>query len=150
MAIFVKATLSCVLLLVLSTNARLQTSAATKRLEPKGEQKLAVSSRQNYEGHYLYLGGYPDERLLDWSEEAQGLAHDRDYWYITQRDRLWRIPVLQDLTTVKYGSSGVRTFPLNSYGALARFNHLGDLVHYEFRGHGYLIVPLVLLCRIKG
>ena len=40
---------------------------------------------------------YPFDRTHDWSDELNGVTHDADHWYITQKHRLWRFPVGHDL-----------------------------------------------------
>lgn len=94
-----------------------------------------------YEAYYLYLGNDPGPLQSDWSNEAQGLTHDDDHWYITQNDpqRLWKIPVTHNLNYVSCGGSVVcRT--LNDWPALhdEGYNHLGDPSYYE----GFVIVPV--------
>ena len=110
---------------------------------------------------HTYLGNNPDEGNPGWHEEAQGLTHDADYWYITQNPplipspvlespivtggpRLWRIPVTHDLASgVSCGSGGVSCnrlldTPLFTHG----YNHFGDPDYYELNGRGYVLVPI--------
>jgi hypothetical protein len=34
---------------------------------------------------HTYLGNLPDERQDDWTGECQGVTHDRNHWFITQK-----------------------------------------------------------------
>ena len=47
---------------------------------------------------HTYLGNFPDERQDDWTDECQGVTHDRDHWFITQKGAVWRVPIGKDLT----------------------------------------------------
>lgn len=84
---------------------------------------------------HTYLGNYPDERQDDWTDECQGVTHDRDHWFITQKGAVWRVPLEKDLRTpLRQGVDGVRrrTIPIEGY------DHFGDP---DFRG-GTLYIPL--------
>ena len=106
---------------------------------------------------HTYLGNNPDEGNPGWHEEAQGLAHDADFWYIAQNPpiaqfqgqffggpALWRVPVTHDLGDgVSCGSGSVSCgrlidTPLFAHG----YNHYGDIDTYEFGGRSYLLVPI--------
>lgn len=110
---------------------------------------------------HTYLGNNPNQGNPGWHQEVQGLAHDADYWYITQNPalrvspfdnppvltggpRLWRVPVSHDLGAgVGCGSGSVscgdlRLTPLLGGG----YNHYGDPDVYEFGGRGYVLVPI--------
>ena len=50
------------------------------------------------EAAYNFLGDHPGYANVGWHEEAQGLAHDRDNWFITQKDAIWKIPVTHNLS----------------------------------------------------
>lgn len=111
---------------------------------------------------HTYLGNNPDEGNPGWHEEAQGLAHDADYWYMTQNPafqispfqtppaiigggpRLWRVPVTTNLGSgVDCGHGGVSCGSLRDTALMAHgYNHYGDPDIYEVGGRGYLLVPL--------
>jgi hypothetical protein len=83
---------------------------------------------------HTYLGNYPDEIQEDWTEECQGVTHDRDHWFITQKAAVWRVPVTKDLDgPLRDGIDGVRRqgIPIPGY------DHFGDPDH---RG-GTLYIP---------
>src|SRR6185295_10772046 len=101
-----------------------------------------------------FLGNRPDEGTPGWHEEAQGLAHDADNWYVSQNPgfgvtfqggpQLWRIPVTRDLAhDVGCGDTGVsckRLFdtPLFALG----YNHYGDIDFFQTGGRSFLVVPI--------
>jgi len=101
------------------------------------------SARRAYEAYYNFIGNYPDEADTGWSDVAQGLTHDRDNWFITQTGQLWKIPVTHDLNNVSCGG-GVVCRSLDDIRGLSSegYNHLGDPEYYEFRGKGYVLVPV--------
>ena len=39
-------------------------------------------SQSSYEGFFLYIGNYPENEVTTFSEEAQGITHDIDHWYV--------------------------------------------------------------------
>ncbi len=100
-------------------------------------------AQPRYESYYLYLGNYPSNDSPGYHRNVQGLAHDADHWFIShlylpppvgseETGAIWRIPVEHDLDDVSPSDPGVtRTF-LTDYPALANYNHVGDIVHYEF------------------
>ena len=84
---------------------------------------------------HTYLGNMPDERQDDWTEECQGATHDRDHWFITQKNAVWRVPIGKDLRDhLQHGVDGVirRGIPVAGY------DHFGDPSHHD----GRLYVPL--------
>lgn len=88
-----------------------------------------------------YLGNYPSDRQTGWSEGLQGVAHDQNHWFFTQKDRIWKFPVTHDLNqTVKLGSLpvGVRSAAIPRSLSSQGYDHFGDLVAYQ----GYLFIPL--------
>lgn len=93
------------------------------------------------DGYQLYLGGYPQAET-DWSNDAQGVAHDDNNWYITQTHDLWKIPVSADLRTVTLSTAGVTRRALSSYAALSGFEHTGDPVVYRHSTTDYLLLPI--------
>jgi hypothetical protein len=105
---------------------------------------FSVWAGENYQAYYLFLGNDPDELESDWSSEAQGLTHDDDHWYITQRGTIWRVPVSVNLNHLSTNTPGVQRRQLSSVLQLTAegYNHFGDPSHFRFQGQGYLIVPI--------
>lgn len=107
---------------------------------------------------HTYLGNNPDEGNPGWHEEVQGLAHDADFWYVTQNPgffpfpgspllggpQLWRIPVTHDLGDgVDCGHGSVSCSALRNTPLLAHdYNHYGDPDVYEVGGRAYVLVPI--------
>jgi hypothetical protein len=106
---------------------------------------------------HTYLGNRPDEGNPGWHEEAQGLAHDADNWYVSQNPgffvvggtiqggpKLWRIPVTHDLADgVDCGDTGVsckRLFDTPLFGL--GYNHYGDIDFFQTGGRSFLVVPI--------
>jgi hypothetical protein len=84
---------------------------------------------------HTYLGNLPDERQDDWTNECQGVTHDGNHWFITQKDAVWRVPIGKDLRDhLQDGVDGVqrRTIPLTGY------DHFGDPDSHG----GTLYIPL--------
>jgi hypothetical protein len=92
---------------------------------------------------HTYLGNYPDERQDDWTAECQGVTHDRDHWFITQKGSVWRVPIGKDLRDhLKDGVDGVRRRPI----PLGGYDHFGDPDCHD----GLLYIPLEGKRRIFG
>jgi len=109
-----------------------------------GVMLLGIASPANnaYEAYYLYLGDYPGNANPGWHDNAQGIAHDQNNWFITQEKDLWKIPVTYDLNSVSASDSGVKQIRLRDIPELVKagYNHFGDLEYYE--SQGYLIIPI--------
>ena len=74
---------------------------------------------------HTYLGNMPDERQDDWTAECQGVTHDRNHWFITQKGAVWRVPLEKDLRDhLEDGVDGVRRRPI----PLSGYDHFGDPV----------------------
>jgi hypothetical protein len=80
-----------------------------------------------------FLGDYPGETDLDWSENVQGIAHDDTYWFVTNKDTLNRIPLGADLAEDPDWELNTNWVHLPS-----GYNHFGDIDQYG----GFLFVPL--------
>jgi len=84
---------------------------------------------------HTYLGNYPDERQDDWTAECQGVTHDANHWFITQKNAVWRVPVGKNLNDhLKDGVDGVRRRGI----PVAGYDHFGDPGYHE----GTLYIPL--------
>jgi hypothetical protein len=84
---------------------------------------------------HTYLGNLPDERQDDWTNECQGVTHDENHWFITQKGAVWRVPIGKDLRDhLQDGKDGVRrrTIPIAGY------DHFGDPDSHD----GTLYIPL--------
>jgi hypothetical protein len=106
-----------------------------------------------YEGYYLYLyddgGDYPSLDNPGWHEESQGITHDDNNWFITQKWALWKIAVNLDLAGP--GSPnvtpGLYRIYLGDVSELSSqgYDHFGDLSYYEHVGQGFLLIALEVL-----
>lgn len=101
-----------------------------------------AAAQERYEAYYQYLGNYPDEEETGFHTSVQGLAHDRDHWFISQNTALWKIPVGNSLNSVSASDPDVIFQTIGDYAELSAYNHFGDLVHFEYRERGYLVMPI--------
>lgn len=92
---------------------------------------------------FLYLATWPDNDSPGWHSEVQGLAHDDDHWYITQKYAIWRIPAQHDLS---HDASAFPRRHISSYTQLAGYKHFGDADCYRPPGGG----PRVLIVPVEG
>lgn len=102
-------------------------------------------AQDGFESYYLYLGNHPSQDTPGWNEEAQGLTHDHNNWFITQREALWKIPVSQNLAApASPGMAGVERILLGNVPQLVNqgYNHFGDPSYYAFGGQGYILIPI--------
>ena len=76
---------------------------------------------------------YPFDSSPGFAHKAQGVAHDASHWYMTNRWKLFKIPVGLDL-----GVPGAWTASARIPEALRGYNHLGDLDYHD----GRLYVPV--------
>ena len=88
---------------------------------------------------FKHIADYPSDRETGWSEELQGVTHDDNNWFITQRDRLWKMHVTVDLNSAIDGpdaNRGIFNVPIPP--ELKPYNHMGDPDHFE----GHVFVPV--------
>jgi hypothetical protein len=121
--------------------------AALALLAASAQAPLLAGEPDRFDSYFLYnlWEDHPYDEGCDWAENVQGLAHDRDYWYITQTEVLWRIHVSCDLVSVSPSdTTRVKRIFLNDIKELTQegYNHFGDPCYYAFNGIGYVIVPL--------
>ena len=87
---------------------------------------------------FRHINNYPSDSETVWSEELQGVTHNADHWFISQKSRIWKIPVGVDLNDVTDDiSRGILNIPIPSELAI-EYDHFGDLDFYD----GYLFVGL--------
>jgi hypothetical protein len=105
---------------------------------------LGMCSRaqaQLFEAYYMHSGNFPVGET-QWSDDAQGVAHDDNNWFITNTHYIRKVPVTADLRTVTLLTPGVIYRSLTSYPELAGYNHCGDPDTYTYGGVDYLVVPI--------
>ena len=83
--------------------------------------------------HYEYLGNYPKDRENGWSEELNGVCHDKDNWFFTQNGNIWKFPITHDLNNSCKEENRSKAIYKYHYG-----HHLGDIDCYK----NYLFVPV--------
>ncbi|MBI2393701.1 MAG: hypothetical protein HYV09_29275 [Deltaproteobacteria bacterium] len=82
-----------------------------------------------------YIGKHPELLVANWTHQANGLAHDENYWYSTQTFAISRIPRSVPLAEAK--DDVVQSdYLVNASGETAK--HAGALAYYQ----GYLYVPV--------
>jgi len=83
-----------------------------------------------------YLGSYPSNLQGVWTDEAQGLAHTNNHWFLTNKAILWKVPVSSNLDT--------ESFPIGVEVAFLHqdlpdpYDHFGDPDQYG----GYIFIPV--------
>jgi hypothetical protein len=82
-----------------------------------------------------FLGNYPNELNSNWSDETQGVTHDTTHWYISQKPRIWKVPVSRDLNQ---SFNGLLSAEIPQVLKNQSANHFGDLDYFQ----GELFVPL--------
>ena len=91
--------------------------------------------------HYEYICNYPSDREPGWSEELNGVSHDDDFWYFTQKKVIWKFPVTHDLNnSCKNENVSARIYRCH-YGQSCNCTkdyHLGDIECFN----GYLFIPI--------
>jgi hypothetical protein len=69
----------------------------------------------------------PSDVAPEWAQHMQGVTLTGDWWFITQEDRLWRLPVDADLAEA--GGESVRQVGIPHAGC----EHLGDCDYWSGR-----------------
>lgn len=120
----------------------------------------AFAYSEGYQQYFHHSDKYPDMvQNTGFHNEANGIAHDDDYWYITNNADnnpiLWKIPVTQNLYGIGFSTPGVSwvrndtvSCPTKdgpkTLGNDLKYNHYGDLVAYKRENDNqyYLLVPI--------
>src|SRR4051794_24837862 len=72
-----------------------------------------------------FLGDYPSKARVGWHVEAQGVPTNGDSWFISQKDRIWKIPFAHDLRVhVTCHDAEVRCVEITDL-ALSGYDHFG-------------------------
>lgn len=93
-----------------------------------------------YPEYYMYLGNSPGGYRYNWTENIQGVAHDKDNWFFTQSTKLWKIPVTEYLADENM--YGMETRTLEELGLPEPYDHFGDIDYAEHNGVGYVFAPV--------
>lgn len=106
---------------------------------------------------YTYIGQWPHERQMGWSEEVQGITHDDNNWFFTQNGNLWKFPIthrLGDACKKENKPDDVLVTSLTKENVLGRQKaesaewkiyamkrpHMGDIDYYFDGVVGYVFV----------
>lgn len=88
---------------------------------------------------HQYIGDYPKNRENGWSNELQGVAHDDNNWFFTQKMALWKFPIGHDLNRKQTKADpGSGILKVGIPRTLRGYDHFGDLDLVD----GYLLVPM--------
>ena len=106
-------------------------------------QSLALSPQRsiNKSLRIDYVGEYPKARRNGWSKELQGVTHDGDSWFITQKDKLWKFPRGHDFNeklSKPIPDRGILAVTIPDHLQAMGYDHMGDIDHYD----GRIYVPL--------
>jgi len=92
-----------------------------------------------------FLGDYPKDEELPWSENVQGVAHDDAHWFFTQQDSLLKLPTdfpLHQDPDFDDSPDGElrRQLDDDAYATLQDYglNHFGDIDQYG----GFIFAPM--------
>lgn len=103
---------------------------------------LSAAAGEPFEAFYRPAGVHPAGTATAWANDAQGIATDGAHWYITQTDRVWRIPVSEDLAGPLTDTRVVRLDAIPALVATG-LDHFGDLAWARApSGEGVLLVPM--------
>jgi hypothetical protein len=96
-----------------------------------------------------FINDYPKNRNNGWHEELNGVTHDDENWYISQKGRLWRFPVRHDLNAqidTDRLPDGVAYYDIDDLASEAGAESLGLGLYDHFGGIDYyrnrVYVPL--------
>lgn len=86
-----------------------------------------------------YVSQYPDQSSVPWAKDNQGVTHDEEYWYISQRYYIWKIHKYLYLHRVNNTTHPqVTKIGIPKYLRKRKYNHFGDITYYG----GLIYVPL--------
>ena len=89
--------------------------------------------------NHAFLGNYPKDRQLSWSDECQGVTNDGKNWFFTQKGSLWKLPKHLDLNqNISEDTRGVKKVGIPEHLKSLGYDHFGDIEYYK----GKIFVPL--------
>lgn len=90
--------------------------------------------------NYEYLGNYPSNNGSDWCDGLQGVTHNAEHWIFTQKTRILKFHIGQDLRTATREHAVETSMPsaLKGLGC----NHFGDPDYLMLGDKGYLFIPV--------
>jgi len=96
-----------------------------------------------------YIGNHPrGKSALGWSEQAQGIAHDDQNWFISRNLNFYKIPATHDLdfpvSCDTVPCSDIRDTPFASYDHLGGLDHHRGFVCIGVHKIGHPEVPSIL------
>lgn len=68
------------------------------------------------------LGSHPEDVAPPWAEHVRGISQGSGWWFVTQADRLWRVPMARELGDADPCNPEVTTVGIPEAGV----DHLGD------------------------
>jgi len=83
---------------------------------------------------YEYLGSHPKERTHTWAENAQGVTHDEEHWYISNDKKI----VKYHITTNISSNNVMKSTGMPRHLRALTYKKFKALTHYK----GFLFVPL--------
>lgn len=87
-----------------------------------------------------YLGNYPKNKKSDWSDNLQGVTHNKDHWFFTQKTKILKFHRSTDLDTDM--ESAVKVVNMDSELSSSGCNHFGDPDYIIYDNVGYLFIPV--------
>lgn len=76
-----------------------------------------------------FIGDYPENIELKWSDECQGVTNDSAFWYISQYNRIWKFPLSYDLA--KDVSEETERTEIPDFLKNQKYDHFGDVDIYK-------------------
>lgn len=83
---------------------------------------------------YDYIGNHPNERTNDWADNAQGVTHDAEHWYISNDGHLFKYHISTNISSNNY----VKRVGIPQELRELTFKKFKALVYYK----GFLFVPM--------
>src|SRR5262245_907005 len=108
----------------------------------------AAQALPYYEMPLRYLGEFPANEETGCANDIQGITQDGAFWYITQTDLLWKIPLTRSLTDLPDWPFNDPTLPVTTLSKYINekpyvhpdFNHMGDLEYRSVCGQGLVFI----------
>lgn len=83
---------------------------------------------------YQYLGNHPEARTHTWAENAQGVTHDEEHWYISNDEKIVKYHITTDISSENVMKSTGMPLHLRAL----TYKKFKALTHYK----GFLFVPI--------
>jgi hypothetical protein len=82
-----------------------------------------------------FIGNHPSNKKTNYSNSLQGVTHNENQWFFTQKKKIHRLDIFLD-------SQNFEITPMPQNLVDLGYNHFGDPEYIHYNNNGYLLIPV--------